>query len=170
VARNRLFYDGRLTSDRYHRWLHENGVRWVALPDSRLDYSAQKEAAIVRSLPPYLQLRGTAGSWRIYSVRGTGPMLQAGAGAHGRLTTLGPESFTLQVTTPGDFVVRVRATPYWRLAGGAGGCLGRAGDWTLVRAAQPGTFRVITRFSPARAWRAATRSAGKCAVSPVTVS
>jgi hypothetical protein len=94
-------------------------------------------------------------------------MLQAGAGAEGRLASLGPESFTLEVSKPGDFVLRVRATPYWRLSSGVG-CLGRAGDWTLVRAAQPGTFLVTTRFSPGRAWRAATGGAGKCAVSPVT--
>jgi hypothetical protein len=167
VSRNRLFYDDRLTSEGYRRWLYDNGIRWVALPDARLDYSAQKEAAIVRSAPPYLRLRATAGNWQIYSVRRTGPMLQVGAGAQGTLAAIGPESFTLNVAQPGDFVVRVRATPYWRLAAG-GGCLGRAGDWTLVRAAQPGVFRVTTRFSPARAWRAATRSPGKCAVSPVT--
>ena len=167
VSRNRLFYDDRLTSERYRRWLLENGVRWVALPDSRLDYSAEQEAAIVRSEPPYLRLKATPGNWRVYAVRDAGPMLQVGAGGSGELTSLGPESFTLSVTKPGDFVVRVRATPYWRLKEG-GGCLGRAGDWTLVRAAHPGTFRVITRFSPARAWRAATGSAGKCAVSPVT--
>jgi hypothetical protein len=167
VSRNRLFYDDRLTSESYRRWLYENGVHWVALPSARLDYSAQKEAAIVRSEPPYLRLRAAAGDWRIYSVRKTGPMLQVGGGARGSLTALGPESFTLTVTRPGDFVVRVRPTPYWRLAAG-GGCLGRAGEWTLVRAAQPGIFRITTRFSPARAWRAATRSPGKCAVSPVT--
>jgi hypothetical protein len=168
VSRNRLFYDGNLTSDQYRRWLHENGVRWVALPDSKLDYSAEREAAIVRSEPAYLQLGATTSHWRIYAVRDAAPMLQPGAGARGRLTSLGPESFSLQVTTPGDFVLRTRATPYWRLASG-GGCLGRAGDWTLVRAAQPGLFRITTRFSPARAWSAATGSAGKCAVSPVTV-
>jgi hypothetical protein len=167
VSRNRLFYDDRLTSERYGRWLRDNGVRWVALPDAQLDYSAQREAAIVRSAPGYLRLRATPGHWRIYSVRGAGPMLSPGAGARGRLISLGPESFTLDVTRPGDFVLRVRATPYWRLDSGAG-CLGRAGDWTLVRAAQSGILRVVTSFSPGRAWRAATGEAGKCAVSPVT--
>jgi hypothetical protein len=167
MSRNRLFYDGRIATQRYGRWLHENGVSWVALPDSRLDYSAQREAAIVRSAPPYLELRATLDHWRIYAVRDAGPMLQTSAGARGRLVSLGPESFALEVTSPGDFVVRIRATPYWRLATG-GGCLGRAGDWTLVRAAQPGLFRVTTRFSPGRAWRAVTRSTGTCAVSPVT--
>jgi hypothetical protein len=167
MSRNRLFYDGRIATQRYGRWLHENGVSWVALPDSRLDYSAQREAAIVRSAPPYLELRATLDHWRIYAVRDAGPMLQTSAGARARLVSLGPESFALEVTSPGDFVVRIRATPYWRLATG-GGCLGRAGDWTLVRAAQPGLFRVTTRFSPGRAWRAVTRSTGTCAVSPVT--
>jgi hypothetical protein len=169
VSRNRLFYDGVLTHAEYQRWLHENGVSWVALPDARLDYSAQQEAAIVRSEPPYLKLRAVTGHWRIYAVRDAGPMLQAGAGARGRLASLGPESFSLKVSSPGDFVVRIRATPYWRLADSGGGCLGRAGDWTLVRAAQPGLYRVTTHFSPARAWSAATGGSGKCSVSPVTV-
>jgi hypothetical protein len=148
--------------------LHDHGVRRVALPDSRLDYSAPREAAIGRSEPAYLRLRATPAHWRIYEVRGAGPMLTAGAGAQGRLASLGPESFTLDVARPGDFLVRVRATPYWRIAIGAG-CIGRAGDWTLVRAARPGVLRIVTRFSPGRAWRAATGGAGKCAVSPVTV-
>ena len=38
---NALFYDGRpLTPARYQRWLRDAGVRWVALPDAPLDYSA----------------------------------------------------------------------------------------------------------------------------------
>jgi hypothetical protein len=167
VSRNRIFYDDNFTSEQYGRWLHDNGVHWVALPDSRLDYSAQREAAIVHSAPPYLKLRATIDHWRIYAVRDAGPMVEPGAGAGGRLVSLAPESFALKVSRPGDFVVRIRATPYWRLANG-GGCLGRAGDWTLVRAAQPGLFRITMRFSPARAWRAATGSDGTCAVSPVT--
>ena len=168
VSRNGLFYDGTLTSARYERWLRANSVSWVALADSRLDYSAQREAAVVRSGPSYLQLRATLEHWHIYSVRNTGPMLQSSSGARGRLVSLGPESFTLLASTPGDFVVRIRATPYWRLAAG-GGCLGRAGDWTLVRAARPGLFRITTRFSPARAWAAATGATGTCAVSPATI-
>src|SRR5207244_3629354 len=116
----------------------------------------------------YLQLQATLLHWRVYSVRDTGPMLQASSGARGRLVSMGPESFSLQASSPGDFVVRIRATPYWRLAAG-GGCLGRAGDWTLVRAASAGLFRITTRFSPARAWAAATGETSTCAVSPATI-
>ena len=52
---NPLFYDGRpLTAGRYHRWLHDSRVRWVALPDAPLDYSAEAEARLLErgaSLP-----------------------------------------------------------------------------------------------------------------------
>ena len=47
---NPLFYDDRpLTPARYHRWLHESAVRWVALPDAPLDYSAEAEARAARA-------------------------------------------------------------------------------------------------------------------------
>ena len=54
---NPLFYDGRpLTADRYHRWLRNNAVRWVALPKAPLDYSAQAEARLLERGVPYLKL------------------------------------------------------------------------------------------------------------------
>ena len=47
---NPLFYDGRpLTPERYHRWLRDSAVRWVALPDAPLDYSATAEAKLLRT-------------------------------------------------------------------------------------------------------------------------
>ena len=54
---NPLFYDGRpLTAERYHRWLRDDAVRWVALPDAPLDYSAQAEARLLERGVPYLKL------------------------------------------------------------------------------------------------------------------
>jgi hypothetical protein len=161
IARNKLFYDGQLTSARYRRWLTDNGVQFVALPDSRLDYSAQQEAALVRREPAYLRLRATPGHWRIYEVRGTAHMLEERAGGRATLSSLGPESFVLQVSKPGSFVVRVRPTPYWRLAKGPG-CVGSAGHWTLVRVPAPGRVRVVTRFSPGQAIAAATGRTRRC--------
>jgi hypothetical protein len=136
-------------------------VQFVALPDSRLDYSAQQEAALVRREPRYLRLRATPGRWRVYEVLGTARMLEERAGGRARLTWLGPESFVLRVFKPGSFIVRVRATPYWGLANGPG-CVGRAGQWTLVRVPAPGRVRVVTRFSPGQALAAATGRAGRC--------
>jgi hypothetical protein len=45
--RNALFYEGRLTPERYRRWLRSKGVRYVVLPDAELDYSARAEARLV---------------------------------------------------------------------------------------------------------------------------
>ena len=50
--RNKLFYDGREpTHARYRQWLHDNGIRWVAASDARLDYSAVDEDRLVRERP-----------------------------------------------------------------------------------------------------------------------
>src|SRR5262245_66542625 len=41
---NPIFYSKtKLTSTAYHGWLRENAVRWVALPNATLDYSAPQE-------------------------------------------------------------------------------------------------------------------------------
>ena len=49
---NPLFYDGRpLTPERYHRWLRDSAVRWVALSSAPLDYSAEAEAKLLRGRP-----------------------------------------------------------------------------------------------------------------------
>ena len=45
---NPIFYDGEeLTASKYHDWLRENAVRWVALPNAPLDYSARDEAIVL---------------------------------------------------------------------------------------------------------------------------
>ena len=86
-------------------------------------------------------------------------LTQLGSG-RASLAGLTPESFDLSVERAGRFVVRVRHTPYWD--GGSGVCVGRAGDWTLVRASRPGMVRVRTRFSAGAAWRAARGQERAC--------
>ena len=45
---NPIFYDNEpLTAATYHDWLRENAVRWVALPNAPLDYSARDEARVL---------------------------------------------------------------------------------------------------------------------------
>ena len=47
---NPIFYDGEpLTASSYHDWLRENAVRWVALPNAPLDYSARDGGAACSS-------------------------------------------------------------------------------------------------------------------------
>jgi hypothetical protein len=159
--RNSIFYDGREpTHARYRAWLYENGIRWVAASDAELDYSAVDEDRLIRQDPRYLRLRARLDHWDVYEVVGGRGLVRGPA----RLAQLGPESFTLAFARPGLAQVRVRYTPYWHVAEGPG-CVGKSGDWTLVRADLSGPVRVETRFSAAAGWRAATGGERHCGVS-----
>jgi hypothetical protein len=158
VERNNLFYDGReLTHPRYRRWLHENGIRWVAASDARLDYSAADEDRLVRAQPPYLRLRGRLEHWDLYEVADTPGLVRGEA----RLTALEPESLTLEVARAGTFEVKVRPSPYWRVERGTA-CVGEAGDWTRVRADRPGVVKLSMRVSASAAARAALKREWHC--------
>src|SRR6201999_669472 len=53
LADNPLFYTkGALTPSSYLSWLRQNGVTWVALPDTTLDYASTAEAAVLRAGAP----------------------------------------------------------------------------------------------------------------------
>jgi hypothetical protein len=137
---NSLFYDGdALTAARYHRWLRDKAVRWVALPSAPLDYSARAEARLVASRPSFLRLAETARRWRIYEVRTTAPPASGGA----RLTAAGPDGF--DVVTRRATLVRQRYTPYYRATGG---CVSRGPEgWTRVTPDGTGrAVRVRARF------------------------
>ncbi len=143
---NGLFYAGALTGERYRRWLVGTGVRYVALPDVRLDDSARTEARLIRAGQPYLQPVFRDTHWRVYRVRGA----QGLAAGPATVTRLRPQGFDLRARARGRVVVRVRWTPYWKVLAG-GGCVRRTGDdWTEVRVTRPGALRVGVAFTPAR--------------------
>ena len=150
-AVNPLFYDDRLTADRLGDWLRRNGVRWVALPDVRLDHSALREAALLRAGVPGVREVYNGEHWTLYEVARARPM----AVGAGRLTALEADAFTLTATRPGRTVVRVRWSPYWDVAGT--GCVARAANgWTVVDAPRAGRVRVAQRFSLGRGLRRST--------------
>jgi hypothetical protein len=99
-------------------------VRWVALPNAPLDYSAVAEAKLLRHGAPFLVLRYSSPRWRIWEVRGTDPPASDGA----QMLATGPDWFELDATRP--TVVRQRYTPYWYTRGA---CVRRApGGWTEI--------------------------------------
>ena len=142
-----IFYEGPLNDLTYANWLSEHGVRFVALPSAKPDYSAYKERALIERGPPYLALRWRSRDWRVYEVTLPGPVVVPERGADVRLRRMASDGLELQVRRPGEALVRVRWTPYW-LAHGA--CVQRDGDWTRVIAERPGRLRLTTRFSPER--------------------
>jgi hypothetical protein len=144
---DRVLLDPGLTAASYERWLHEQAVAYVALPDAPLDSSSAQEGRLIRSELPYLrEVRATA-HWRIYQVLTPTPLLSG----PGRLTALGHDSFALRASSAGAFLVRMRFTRYWTVDRGSG-CVARApGGWTSVRARAAGSILVAARFSLARA-------------------
>jgi hypothetical protein len=136
-----------LTAAAYRRWLNEQAVGYVALPDTPLDPSSAQEGRLIREGLPYLREVFTSTHWRIYAVLAPAPL----ASGPGRLTSLGHDSFALRADAPGRFLVRVHFTRYWTLAQGAG-CVGPAPEgWTSVSVTAPGTVVVRARFSLVRA-------------------
>ncbi len=163
TTRDDIFYDneGHLGSASYRSWLHDNAVRFVAVPDAPLDYSSVAERRLILSEPPYLRLRWQSPHWRVYTVLDHAPLVQPEGNAAARVLQVGRQGFTLDVTRPGEFLVRVNFTPYWSIGRGDG-CLLRRGEWTVARAESAGLFHVGADFSLARAWDAVTGARKTC--------
>jgi hypothetical protein len=132
----------------YGRWLREQAVAYVALPDVPLDPSSAQEGRLIRGGLPFLEEVFRSRHWRVFRVLSPTPL----ASGPGRLASLGHDSFALLARAPGRFLVRVRFTRYWTITRGAG-CVGRApGGWTEVAVRAPGTTVVSARFSLSRAF------------------
>jgi hypothetical protein len=143
---NGLFYDGRpLTAARYRRWLDDNAVAYVALADAPVDYSAAGEAALVRRRPPYLREVWHDAHWRVFAVDHPVPLARGAA----RVTRVEPDAVVLEAARAGRVALRVRWSPYWRLAAGHG-CVERDGDWTALRLTGPGRVRLAPSFALGR--------------------
>jgi hypothetical protein len=157
VGRNTLFYAGPFTPATYRRWLDDNAVRFVAVPDAALDPSADAEARLVLSgSQPWLRPVWRGRHWRVFEVARATPVAR-GAGAVA--TRLGVDDVALHMPRAGVVTLAVRFTPYWRLAGGRG-CVERApGDRTRLRLTHGGDVRLVTGFALARVFAHGPRCA-----------
>jgi hypothetical protein len=158
---NPLFYDHEhpLTADRYERWLHDNAVRWVALPTAPLDFSAQAEKSLLLDGLPNLIPRYTSRDWSIWEVRDPEPPVSGAA----HLTAAGADGFDLDASRPGPVLVRQHPTPYWTVAEGDG-CVSKdpSSNWTLVDVRRAGMLRVRAKFTA----RGALRREPRCTIAP----
>ncbi|WP_426592109.1 hypothetical protein ACPPVS_09940 [Cellulomonas sp. McL0617] len=132
LADNAVLYDT-LTSTRYARWLRDNAVSLVALPDVPLDTGGLAEAAILKHPPAYLHLVWQDAHWKVWSVEGT-PPLATGAG---HLIHLGTQEFTLDVTRPGSTLVRIHASRLWKVVSGDACIEETRSGWLTVRVDRP---------------------------------
>ena len=141
VKYNALFYDGKLTPARYHAWLHELAVGYVAVSDAELDSSAKQEVALIDRGLPYLRLAHRTRHWRIYAVRDPTPVAQGSA----VLQNLGPNWMQLNARAAGTTMLRVRWSPYWAVTQGSG-CVAPHDGFIQLTVRRPGPLRVGMRF------------------------
>ena len=132
-----LFYDGRLDAASYRAWLDERAVAYVAVPDVALDYAGRDEARLVAGGLPYLREVWRDEHWRVLAVRRPRPLADGGATAR-----LSASAFSLRATRPGDVVVRVHHTRWWRVTAGRACVSSAAGEHTRVRVLQAGVVRI----------------------------
>jgi hypothetical protein len=157
---NPLFYDdGPLTAPRYREWLDRMAVRWVAVPDVALDYSAQDEDGLIARGLPYLHEVWHDSHWRLYAVADPSPLADPPA----RVLSTDTDSLALAVAHAASVRLRVRWSPYWAVTRGDA-CVARDGDWTRLEARRAGTVRLTMRFSPLRIGAHAARCGDRTAV------
>ncbi len=142
IAYNPLFYSEPLTAATYHMWLHANGVKFIALPDARLDDSSLTERALVTSGLPYLREVWHNAHWRVWRVSDFGGLVDGPA----TLQSMSPDRVTLHVSGSDAVVVRVRATRYWTVR--PGGCAAATDDgWTVLHNLPTGTVTLTQSLS-----------------------
>ncbi len=143
IEDNALFYDGTLNAATYHAWLRRLAVRFVAVSDASLDYSAHAERALIDRGLPYLTPVLRTRHWRIYRVTDATPLAQGAATA----TAIGPNWLSLKATRAGTAFVRVRFSPYWTVSDG---CVAPENGFTRVTFRHAGTVHLSIRFSLSR--------------------
>jgi hypothetical protein len=132
---------GELTATKYHTWLRRLGVRYVFLPDDRLDYSAREEASLLRD-SSVLPLVARVGDWSVYEVPNATPI--ATPRSLIEIRNIDAREVTFEVKRAGNYRIRLRYTPYWRVTRGDA-CAAPTEPWaTELRVAQAGT--VTLRF------------------------
>ncbi|MFL6240364.1 MAG: hypothetical protein ACJ735_12820 [Actinomycetes bacterium] len=142
---NGLFYDDSLlTPASYEKWLQDNAIRYVALPDVTLDGAGSGEAALLRSgrvagLTPVW----TDQHWQVWSVAHAAPFISG----VGRLSSIGVDSFTLHIARPGTTVVRLHHSPLWHSSDPTACISGTPDGWTQITTPQPGDVTISARAS-----------------------
>ena len=135
IARDPLFYGGRLDASSYRAWLIERGVRFVALPDAPLDVAGRREAQLVEAGVPGLSPVWSDAHWLVFAVDGSDGVVSGPA----RVVHMSGGRVVLDVTSPGTVTLRVADGAHWQVTAGSG-CATATADGVDVAVPRPGTL------------------------------
>jgi hypothetical protein len=127
-----------LTSDTYRRWLADQSVQYVAVPDAELSWVGRAEAELVRRGQPYLTEIWSDPDWHLYAVSGPEPIVAPPA----TLVAQTAASLTFDAPAAGDYTIRVRH--YRWLTATRDAKVEASGVWTLVRVPAPGRYTLTS--------------------------
>jgi hypothetical protein len=131
---NELLYDAQLGARTYDNWLRQMAVRYVVLADAPVDYSARKEAELVRSGRSGLVLVKRFAHQSVYALPKATPLVTGPA--HPAVVGFQPQQLVVALPARGTYRVRVRWSPFWRTSSG---CVSRRPDgMTQLTVSDPG--------------------------------
>jgi hypothetical protein len=136
LADNPVLYQKTIAPYEYQRWLRSRAVRYVLLPNTKLDTEgAEAEAALLRS---GLDIAAVRGAWTVYELPDPTPLLTGPGEA--RILEQGHDELRGKVDAPGLYTLRVRWMPYWATSGVVDCIQPGPNGQTMLRAISPGGF------------------------------
>lgn len=140
---NAVLYRHSLSAGAYRRWLDDNAVSLVALPNVPIDFGGQAELTLLQRPPSYLVPVWHDANWQVWRVRASQALVTGPA----TLRTLGAASLALDFTHAGTATVRIRGSGMWSVTRGKG-CVSHDQDgWLTVQTAGPGPIAVHASVS-----------------------
>ena len=161
---NALLYKPTLTPAEYVGWLRRMAVRYVVLPDARLDYSSHGEAMLLRSGRAGLPVVLRAPHLTIYELPRARPIVTGPAPA--RVLSMRQSGILLALPRGGTYRVAIRYTPYW---GVSSGCVRQTSDgMTSLSVAHAGRLLLAFDWTPEGALDVAAGGPAACATAVTT--
>jgi hypothetical protein len=111
-----LYTDDALGRQAYLAWLHSLGVRYVVLTDAPLDYSARREAQLLRSGRSGLTVVMHSSHLTIFAVPSPRRLITGPSRA--RVVALTETRVTVAVGAAGAYRLAIRYSPYWSASSG----------------------------------------------------
>ncbi|SDK01467.1 glycosyltransferase family 87 protein [Streptomyces indicus] len=151
VQRGPLFYDGypgagvpdgSFSASAYKEWLDRWAVGLVVLHDGRPDGPAEREAALVRSEPEFLEKAWQDEHWTVYRVRDAEPLVSGPA----EVVRSDEASVVVRASAKGSVRVKVAYSPWLTTSGG---CLAKDGEFVRLDVDGPGEYTIGSAYG----WR-----------------
>src|SRR5205814_604139 len=127
---------GPLTARGYRAWLHRVGVAYVVLPRAPLDYSASREAKLLRSGRSGLALAYRFAGGTIYRVRSPAAIV---SGGRARILAVRADAIVLDVAARGSYRLALRPSRYWHASRG---CVTASGRSILLHVPSAGRVKL----------------------------